>query len=145
MNGLDADNVTCAFRLDEQPWVSVKTQFAKPEAHVALIETLAAIRERYIADLEVRDEGGYWETRDLAGLLRRLMGIEQALDRLTEAIERVQPHPHAKDDTGILAATIERIADPAVYDLRLASTSRSRAQKCCQPSRCPAVFFASPT
>jgi hypothetical protein len=97
--------------LDEQPWVSVKTQFAKPEAHIAIVETLRAIRDRYLPDLEVEDEGGYWETRDLAELLRRRRLLDAALDKVTEALENATPHPHAADDAGILMAGIETIVE----------------------------------
>ncbi|MHC4601563.1 MAG: hypothetical protein ACYS47_21420 [Planctomycetota bacterium] len=97
-------------RLEGPPWVSVKTQFAKPEAHVAVVETLAAIHERYVLDLEVEDEGGYWESRDLREFLRRRGIVEEAIERMVEALEKGTLHPHAKDDAGILAATIEQIA-----------------------------------
>ena len=51
-------------RLKEPPWCFVKTQFGPVEGHVALVEILAALKREFLPDLEVSDEGGYWETRD---------------------------------------------------------------------------------
>ena len=53
-------------RLTEPPWCFVKTQFGPVEGHVALVEMLAALKCEFLPELEVSDEGGYWETHDLA-------------------------------------------------------------------------------
>ena len=57
-------------RLKEPPWCFTKTQFGPVEGHVAIVEMLAALKRRFLPDLEVSDDGGYWETRDLAALVR---------------------------------------------------------------------------
>ena len=67
-------------RLKEPPWCFVKTQFGPVEGHVALVEMLAALKREFLPDLEVSDDGGYWETRDLAELVRKRTLIE-ASDR----------------------------------------------------------------
>jgi hypothetical protein len=64
--------------LPEPPWVFVKTQFAAIEAHVALVELLSAIKERFVPSLEVNDEGEYWERRDLNTLKARRALIDEA-------------------------------------------------------------------
>ena len=58
-------------RLKEPPWCFTKTQFGPVEGHVALVEMLAALKREFLPDLEVSDDGGYWETRDLAELVRK--------------------------------------------------------------------------
>ena len=58
-------------RLKEPPWCLTKTQFGPVEGHVALVEMLAALKREFLPDLEVSDDGGYWETRDLAELVRK--------------------------------------------------------------------------
>jgi len=98
-------------RLEGPPWVSVKTQFAKPEAHIAVVKTLAAIQERYICDLEVDDEGGYWRSQDLRELLRKRGFVEKAVENMAGALDQGTFHPHASSDTGILMGTIEGIAE----------------------------------
>ena len=97
-------------RLDEPLWVSVKTQFAPVEAHVALIQALEAIRTRFIPDMEVQDEGSYHETPDLQELLRRRGLVERALEGLATALERDRSSPEAREDPEILATRIQRLA-----------------------------------
>ena len=45
-------------------YVSVKTQFAPTEIHISIIKLLKHLKNKYILDLEVLDEGCYWETED---------------------------------------------------------------------------------
>jgi hypothetical protein len=52
----------------EQAWISVKTQFLSPEIHIWIIGLLKYLKKRYISNLEVSDEGMYWETSDIDGL-----------------------------------------------------------------------------
>ena len=58
-------------RLAEPPWIFVKTQFGAVEGHIAAIELLAALKREFIPDLEVSDEGGYWEKRDIQELVQK--------------------------------------------------------------------------
>ena len=51
-------------QLAEPPWCRVTTQFGPIEGHVALVELLTALKQAFFPNLEVRDEGGYWETRN---------------------------------------------------------------------------------
>ena len=76
-------------RLSEPPWCFVKTQFGPIEGHVALVEMFAALKREFLPDLEVSDEGGYWETRDLAELTRRhsfLQGSDRWSGRGAQAL-----------------------------------------------------------
>ena len=52
--------------LAPEAWVSVKTQFDSPDTHIWIIGLLKYLKKRYIANLEVRDEGEYWETGNRA-------------------------------------------------------------------------------
>ena len=69
-------------RLTEQPWCFCKTQFGPVEAHVAVVEVLTALKAEFLPDLEVLDEGDYWETRDLPRLKRevRVSGLGNSRD-----------------------------------------------------------------
>lgn len=97
-------------RLTEPPWCFVKTQFGPLEAHVALVEMLAALRREFLPDLEVSDEGGYWETRDLAELTRRHSLTQKAIEGLAAGLRRHGLSPEAAEDPDILRRRIERIA-----------------------------------
>ncbi len=66
----------------EDAWVSVKTQFASPEIHVWIIGLLKYLKKQYISNLEVFDEGKYWETGDIRILKKKM-------DFLNEKIEHI--------------------------------------------------------
>jgi hypothetical protein len=105
-------------RLDEPPWCFVKTQFGPVEGHVALVEMLAALRREFLPDLEVSDEGGYWETRDLAELVRRRSLTRAAIDGLAEGLRRYGLSREAAEDPSILLRHIERVAEQVHRILR---------------------------
>jgi hypothetical protein len=97
-------------RLGERPWCFVKTQFGAVEGHVALVELLAALKREFLPDLEVSDDGDYWETRDLAELVRRRSLISRAIDALAEGLGRHGLSREAAEDPNILLRHIERVA-----------------------------------
>ncbi|MCI0513003.1 hypothetical protein L0128_07330 [candidate division KSB1 bacterium] len=70
-------------------WISVKTQFGSVNSHIAVIKLLRYLQQSYITDLEVHDEGQYWETNDKERLLElrgflfnRMAELEKALSDL---------------------------------------------------------------
>jgi hypothetical protein len=96
--------------LDEKPWCFVKTQYGPIEGHVALVELLTALKREFMPDLEVSDEGGYWEHRDLAELKRKTEFLGKAIRMLGDAISDDRLSPEAAEDPEILATRIERLA-----------------------------------
>jgi hypothetical protein len=97
-------------RLKEPPRCFIKTQFGPLEGHVALVEMFDALRREFLPDLEVWDEGGYWETRDLAELARRRSLVRGAIEGLAEGLQRHGLSPEAAEDPAILLRRIERVA-----------------------------------
>jgi len=73
----------------ENAYLSVKTQFAPPEIHIAIIQLLRFLKKRYIPNLEVIDEGGYWETSDKTELENRLQLINEGLDKLERLFSEI--------------------------------------------------------
>ncbi len=98
-------------RLQEPPWCFVKTQFGPVEGHVALVELLAALKREFLPDLEVSDDGGYWETRDLAELIRKRSFTQHAIDGLAEGLRRHGLSREAAEDPSILLRHVERVAE----------------------------------
>jgi hypothetical protein len=96
--------------LTEPPWCFTKTQFGPMEGHVALVEMFAALQREFLPDLEVSDEGGYWQTRDLAELTRRHSQVQKAIDGVAEGLRRHGLSREAAEDPDILIRRIERIA-----------------------------------
>ncbi len=97
-------------RLAEAPWCLTKTQFGPIEGHVALVEMLAALGREFLTDLEVSDEGGYWETRDLAELARRRSFLQGAIEGIAEGLQHHGLTSEAAEDPEILLRRIARIA-----------------------------------
>jgi hypothetical protein len=98
-------------RLTEPPWCFVKTQFGPVEGHVAIVEMLAALRREFLSDLEVSDDGGYWETRNLAELIRLRSLTQAAIDGLAEGLRRHGLSREAAEDPDILRRHVERVAE----------------------------------
>ena len=60
--------------------MSVKTQFAPPEIHVAICEVLHRLQDEFGREkLIVDDESGCFETRDMAALLEMRGAIEEGM------------------------------------------------------------------
>jgi hypothetical protein len=105
-------------RLSEPPWCFVKTQFGPVDGHVALVEMFRALKREFLPDLEVSDEGGYWETRDLAELTRRHSFLRAAIDGLAEGLKRYGLSHEAAEDPDILLRHVERVAAQVHRTLR---------------------------
>jgi hypothetical protein len=105
-------------RLNEPPWCFVKTQFGPIEGHVALVEMFTALKCEFLPDLEVSDEGGYWETRDFAELARRKSFLQSAIDGLAEGLSRYGLSHEAAEDPEILLRHVERVAAQVHRTLR---------------------------
>jgi hypothetical protein len=74
----------------------VKTQFAGIQTHITIIRLLQFIKNKYISNLNVRDEGEFWNTGDLKLLREKFTYLKRALkktkslfltDKLSKGIE----------------------------------------------------------
>ena len=97
-------------KLEEMPWCFVKTQFGTLEGHVALAEMFAALKAEFFPDLEVHDEGDYWETRDVNRLAEKLAFLKAAIEQFGKGLEQYGLTPEAAEDPEILTTRIARIA-----------------------------------
>jgi hypothetical protein len=70
----------------EDAWVSMKTQFSNPETHIWVIGLLKYLKKKYISNLEVSDECGYWDTGDRKKLEDNMNFINEKIDYLSSAI-----------------------------------------------------------
>ena len=96
--------------LTEPPWCFCKTQFGSVTGHVAVVELLAAIRKEFMPQLEVSDESGYWETRDVQELSRKKSFLDRAITEFSSGLQQHGLTAEAAEDTSILLTRIERIA-----------------------------------
>ena len=73
----------------ELEWDFIKTQFAPPEVHVTVVKLLQYIKEKYMPDLEVVDEGDYWETGDENVLRNKLKFLGDKIDAFGKALNSI--------------------------------------------------------
>ncbi len=67
-----------------------KTQFAPVEVHIAIIKLLKYIHKKYIANLEVWDEGDYWEKEDPFILKEKIDFLTEKINFLADTLNSVE-------------------------------------------------------
>ncbi len=95
---------------DEPPYCFVKTQFGSLHGHIAVVHILDALRSRFCSNLEVHDEGEYYENRDVAKLDEKLQFLRSAIRGMAEGLRDFSLSDEAAEDPNILVSRIERIA-----------------------------------
>jgi hypothetical protein len=108
------DGELCFYLPQSQPglyWENkllfTKTQFAPLDIHISICELLALIRDNYFPNLQVEDEGEYWETRDPAHLAEKFAQLNALMDHVANALQDPD-HP--------LTQEIQRALDDAQPD-----------------------------
>lgn len=95
---------------DEPPDCFVKTQFGSVQGHIAIVHLLDALRQRFCSNLQVTDEGEYYETRDVVKLTDRMQFLARAMDSLADELREYGLSQEAAEDPNILVSRIERVA-----------------------------------
>ena len=73
----------------EDSWISVKTQYAGPETHIWVIGLLKYLKKLYLPDLEVQDEGAYWETGNFEILKEKMDFVGEKIAAVSAELSRV--------------------------------------------------------
>ncbi len=68
----------------------IKTQFAPVQIHITVIKLLKYIKSKYISNLEVTDEGGYWETEDEILLKQKLDFLDEKIDEIGNLLSNIE-------------------------------------------------------
>jgi len=97
----------------EDDSVSVKTQFAGPKFHTWVGGLLKYLKKKYISDLEVRDEGEYWESGDLDKLKAKMAFLNDKINFLSDRLNSVT----LGDTTGLSAEEIADRIESVLRDL----------------------------
>ena len=87
---------------------AVKTQYAGPEVHMAMIKMLRYISEKYFSEIEVFDEGEYWETGDEENLRKIFARYTMIINSFAEKLESMERIPGESEEA--LLARIEKMA-----------------------------------
>ena len=88
---------------------STKTQYAGPDAHIAVIKLLRYLKEKYFSSFELSDEGMYWETMDEKILLAQFAKYEFLLNAVTAALSEMKVSPG--ETSASLADRIEKMLE----------------------------------
>jgi hypothetical protein len=68
----------------------IKTQFAPPEVHVTIIKLLKYFKKKYFSNLEVYDEGDYWEKEDYNLLCSRINFLSEKINQVAESLSQIK-------------------------------------------------------
>jgi hypothetical protein len=93
----------------EDTWNFVKTQFGGPDVHVWIIGLLKHVKKHYISNLEVHDEGEYWETGSRKTLEDKMHFINSKIDLLSRAFSTERFGDISSLSADQIAELIERI------------------------------------
>ncbi|MFO7846295.1 MAG: hypothetical protein R6V27_07030 [Balneolaceae bacterium] len=96
-------------RTESPGWLHVKTQFAPVDSHIAIIKLMKYLRGSFIPDLEVKDEGGYWESEDEKQLESRMESLNQAMGSLEEGFTVIPKDVFRNRSAEEIADLIERL------------------------------------
>ncbi len=85
--------LSVVFRDDDQLNVSsdfVKTQFAPVAVHITIIKLLRYIKSKYIFNLNVTDEGEYWETNDSIKLQEKFNFLSDKINEIGDLLDNTE-------------------------------------------------------
>jgi hypothetical protein len=84
-----------------------KTQFGNIDTHIRIVELLDELKQSYIDNLVVSDEGGYWESRDRRLLAEKRVFLGQCLRRVEKVISGIEISDEEPRNADALAERIE--------------------------------------
>lgn len=92
--------------------VAVKTQYADCADHIWLVGLLRYVKRKYMPELKVLDEGGYWESEDPVELKRRMEFLGSIIKSFGAKLESAFMDTAVdRDNPDALADFIERVAE----------------------------------
>ena len=86
---------------------TAKTQYAGPDAHIAILKLLKHISAKYLESFTLSDEGSYWETGDEKILYAQFKKYEKALNFVQKSLQNFAAVPG--EPATSLAERIEKI------------------------------------
>lgn len=93
---------------DEMTFLNhTKTQYAPIGIHIVIIKLLKYLHQKYISNLEVWDEGDYWQTGDAVLLKKKMDFLAEKMDQFATMLESAPVD--ANETTESLIDKIEEI------------------------------------
>jgi len=84
-------------------FTATKTQFADIETHVWIIGLLRYLKKRYLGNLEVKDEGEYWDTENLEKLREKKQFLQGMIEAIAGGLSEDEPLPAGASVEDIVA------------------------------------------
>jgi hypothetical protein len=91
-----------------------KTQYAGPEVHMTLVKMLRYMSDKYYSEIEMCDEGEYWETGNEENLRRIFGNYTQAINMFTAMLDNMERIPGETAES--LAGRIEQMVNEKGID-----------------------------
>lgn len=91
----------------DERFTACKTQFGSIDSHIHIIDLFDVLKKRYITDLVINDEGGYWESRDYKLLAEKRAVLEHYIHHTERVIGGIEISDHDVQDSEIVASHIE--------------------------------------
>ena len=91
----------------DERFIACKTQFGSIDAHIHIIDLFDVLKKRYITDLVINDEGGYWESRDYKLLAEKRAVLEHYIHHTERVIGGIEISDQDVQDSEIVASHIE--------------------------------------
>jgi hypothetical protein len=80
----------------EYPYLWVKTQFAGPDVHIAIVKLLKYLENKYFECFEVMDEGDYWQTGNAVLLKKKMEFLDGKIEEVGKALSAAAARPSAR-------------------------------------------------
>jgi len=91
----------------DERFTMCKTQFAGIDSHIRVIEVLDSLKQSYIPNLVVNDEGDYWDSRDRRILAEKRIFLGKCLRHTEKVISGIELSGDVVRDPETIASRIE--------------------------------------
>jgi len=85
----------------------IKTQYAPIEIHIAVVKLLKYLNQKYIGNLEVWDEGDYWQTADEHHLMEKFKFLNAKIEKFGDILDSISFEENS--DAKLIADKIEEV------------------------------------
>ena len=91
----------------DERFTSCKTQFGEIDSHIRIIKLLDRLKNRYISNLSVTDEGDFWDSRDPRILAEKRIALGHYLRHTERVIGSIESADNDVQDAETIASRIE--------------------------------------
>ncbi len=92
---------------DHYKFNHTKTQYAPIQVHITIIKLLRYLKNKYISDLTVTDEGEYWDSEDANLLQSKFDFLNEMLEIVADSLNKIEKIPNESNES--LINRIEKI------------------------------------